>query len=81
MDDDTRAEAHVFDLDDHDGDRDAALLSARASVSEGWLLLHIQEVDQPAAVSSTSTSCCCRSLGIAGRHRSGMWLHDRVEQT
>jgi len=45
--DDTTAQAEHFDidLDDHDGDWDQALLSARASVPEGWVLLNIQKVD------------------------------------
>ena len=44
---DTTAEAEHFDIDlaDHDGDWDAALLSARASVPEGWKLLHVQSID------------------------------------
>jgi hypothetical protein len=41
---DTTADPHTFevDLDDHHGDWDEALASARASVPEGWVLLSVQ---------------------------------------
>jgi hypothetical protein len=44
---DTTAEPHDFevDLDDHGGDYDEALASARASVPEGWVLLSVSLVD------------------------------------
>lgn len=38
--DDTTAEAHTWDIDTPD--YDAGLLEARASVPEGWQLLHVQ---------------------------------------